>query len=173
MKIVNKILHFLLLIAALIIQITFFEHLKMFNIHFDLVLIILVAITLIDGAFYGIIFGFIIGVLLDLIAGDLIGISALLYSLDAFIVWRLVEAGLKYRFSSQVILIFAVTETNLIAASLVRYLFNFNISFFVLGAELLLKPIFNMILLAILYPAIRISLRQRIESFEFKYKDKT
>jgi len=124
MKIINKILHFLLLIAALVIQITFFEHLKMFNIYFDLVLIILVAVTLIDGAFYGIIFGFAVGILLDLIAGDLIGISALIYTLDAFIVWRLVEAGLKYRLSSQAVLIFAVTETNIIAAALIRYLFN-------------------------------------------------
>ena len=40
-----------------------------------------------------------------------------------------------------------------------------------MGLELLLKPVFNIILLAILYPAIRISLIQRTESFEFKYKD--
>jgi rod shape-determining protein MreD len=173
MKIANKILHFLLLIAALIIQITFFEHLKMYNIFFDLVLIILVAVTLIDGAFYGIVFGFIIGLLLDLVAGDLIGISALIYALDGFIVSRLMEAGLKFRLTSQVILMFAVTETNLIAASLIRYLFNFDISLSTMGMELLLRPVFNIILLVILYPAIRISLRQRVESFEFKYKDKT
>ena len=60
MKIVNKILHFLLLVVALVIQITFFEHLKMFYVYFDLILIMLVAVTLVDGAFYGIIFGFII-----------------------------------------------------------------------------------------------------------------
>ena len=99
MKIVNKILHFLLLVVALVIQITFFEHLKMFYVYFDLILIMLVAVTLVDGAFYGIIFGFIIGILLDLIAGDLLGISAMIYALDAFIIWKLVEAGLKYRFS--------------------------------------------------------------------------
>lgn len=171
MKIVNKILHFLLLIAALVIQITFFEHLKMYNVHFDLILIILVAVTLIDGAFFGIIFGFIIGMLLDLVAGDLIGISALIYALDAFIIWRLVEAGMKYRFTSQLFLVFIVTEANLITASLIRYLFNYNISLPMLGLELLLKPFFNIILLAILYPAIRLSLRQRTESFEFKYKE--
>ena len=171
MKILSKILHFLLLIAALIIQITFFEHLKMFNIYFDLVLIILVAITLINGAFYGIISGFVIGLMLDLIAGDLVGISALIYALDAFIIWKLVEAGLKYRFSSQVFLIFAVTEANLITASIIRYLFNFNIDMQIMGLELLLKPIFNILLLAIIYPAVRISLRQRTESFEFNYKD--
>ena len=171
MKIVNKILHFLLLIAALIIQITFFEHLKMYEVYFDLVLIVLVAVTLIDGAIYGIIFGFVIGMLLDLIAGDLIGISALVYALDAFIIWKLVEAGLKNRFLSQVFLVFAVTEANLITISLIRYLFNYNIYLPMMGLELLLKPVFNIILLAILYPAIRISLIQRTESFEFKYKD--
>ena len=171
MKIVNKILHFLLLIAALVIQITFFEHLKMYNVYFDLVLIILVAITLIDGAFLGIVFGFVAGLLFDFIAGDLVGISALVYALDAFIIWRLVEAGLKHRFSSQVFLIFAVTEANLITVSLVRYLFNYNIDIPLTGLELFLKPVFNIILLTILYPAIRISLNRRMESFEFKYKD--
>jgi len=171
MKIFNKILHFLLLIAALIIQITFFEHLKMFNVYFDLVLIMLVAVTLINGAFYGIISGFVIGLILDLIAGDLVGISALIYALDAFIIWNLVESGLKYRFSSQVFLIFAVTETNLITISLVRYLFNFDINLPLVGLELLLNPIFNIILMAAVYPAVRISMRQRMESFELNYKD--
>jgi rod shape-determining protein MreD len=171
MKIVNKILHFLLLVVALVIQITFFEHLKMFYVYFDLILIMLVAVTLVDGAFYGIIFGFVIGILLDLIAGDLLGISAMIYALDAFIIWKLVEAGLKYRFSSQVFLIFAVTEANLITLSLVRYLFNFEINLPLLGLELLIAPACNIILLAILYPAIRIRLRYRMESFEFKYKD--
>lgn len=171
MKIVNKILHFLLLIAALIIQITFFEHLKMFNVYFDLVLIILAAVTLIDGAFYGMVFGFVVGILLDLIAGDLIGISALIYAMDAFIIWKLIEAGLKYRLASQVLLIFAVTEVNLITVNLIRYLFNYEINLSLLGLKLLISPIFNIILLVIFFPAIRISLRQRIESFEFKYKD--
>ncbi|HAJ95337.1 MAG TPA: rod shape-determining protein MreD, partial [Actinobacteria bacterium] len=114
MKTVNKILHFLLLIVALIIQITFFEQLKLFNIRFDLILISIVIITLIDGVFFGIIFGFIAGLIIDLIAGDLVGISALIYSLDAYIVWRLVESGFKHRFTSQLLLIFAITEVSLI-----------------------------------------------------------
>ncbi|MCD4669106.1 MAG: rod shape-determining protein MreD [Actinomycetia bacterium] len=105
MKITNKILHFLLLIAALVIQITFFEQLKIFHISFDLIMVVLVAITLIDGAFFGIIFGFIAGLILDVIVGDLVGISALLYSLDAFLVWQLIGSGFKYGFMSQVFLI--------------------------------------------------------------------
>jgi len=167
MKILNKILHFLLLVAALVIQITFFEHLKMFYIYFDLILIILVSVTLINGALYGIISGFTVGLLLDLIAGDLIGISALLYALDAFIIWKLVEAGLKYRFISQAVLIFAVTEVNLLAMDLIRYLFNYNVDLSVMSLELLLKPVCNIVLLAALYPAVRISIRRRVENLEF------
>jgi len=169
MKIANKILHFLLLIVALIIQVTFFEQLKLFNISFDLILISIVAITLIDGAFFGIVFGFIAGLILDLIAGDIVGISALVYSLDAYIVWKLIESGFKYRFTSQLFLIFAITEANLIAESAARYLFNFQISFRMLGMELLLAPVFNIMLLVIFYPVIKISLNRGMESFEFKY----
>lgn len=169
MKIANKILHFLLLIAALIIQVTFFEQLKLFNISFDLILISIVAITLIDGAFFGIVFGFIAGLILDLIAGDIVGISALVYSLDAYIVWKLIESGFKYRFTSQLFLIFVITEANLIAESAARYLFNFQISFRMLGMELLLAPVFNIMLLVIFYPVIKISLNRRMESFESKY----
>jgi len=169
MKIANKILHFLLLIAALIIQITFFEQLKFFNISFDLILISIVVITLVDGAFLGIVFGFIAGLILDLIAGDLVGISALVYSLDAYIVWKLIESGFKYRFTSQLFLIFVITEANLIAESIARYLFNFQISLRILGMELLLAPVFNIVLLAIFYPAIKISLNRGMESFEFKH----
>lgn len=169
MKIANKILHFLLLIAALIIQITFFEKLRLFNISFDLILISIVVITLVDGAFFGIVFGFIAGLILDLIAGDLVGISALVYSLDAYIVWKLIESGFKHRFTSQLFLIFVITETNLIVESIARYLFNFQISLRMLGMELLLAPVFNIILLAIFYPAIKISLNRGMESFEFKH----
>lgn len=172
MKIANKVLHLLLLIAALVIQITFFEQLKLFHISFDLIMVAIIAITLIGGAFYGIIFGFIIGLLLDLITGDLVGISALVYSLDAFLVWRLIESGFKYRFTSQLFLVFVITETNLIAVSIIRYLFNFQISLQVPGTELLLAPVFNIMLLAIFYPVIKIGLNRGMESFEFKYKDK-
>jgi len=169
MKIANKILHFLLLIAALIIQITFFEQLRLFNISFDLILISIAVITLVDGELFGIVCGFIAGLILDLIAGDLVGISALVYSLDAYIVWRLIESGFKHRLTSQLFLIFVITETNLIVESIARYLFNFQVSLRMLGMELLLAPVFNIILLAIFYPAIKISLNRGMESFEFKH----
>ncbi|MCJ7665707.1 MAG: rod shape-determining protein MreD [Actinobacteria bacterium] len=173
MKIINKILHFILLIIAIIIQVAFFEHLKMYFISFDLVLVAIVAITLLDGAFYGIIFGFTAGLILDLMVGDLVGISALIYVLSAFIVWKLVEAGFQNRLTSQVFLVFVVTEADLIAVNLIRYLFNYQIDLPGLGMELLTVPVFNILLIIIFYPAIKIGVNRGLEEFEFKHKNKT
>ena len=172
MKIINKILHFALLIIAIMIQIAFFEHLEMYFISFDLVLIAIVAITLLDGAFYGIIFGFIAGLILDLMVGDLVGVSALVYALDAFIVWKLVEAGFRSKLTSQIFLVFIVTEANLIITNLIRFLFNYQVDLPGMGLELLILPVFNILLMIMFYPAIKIGISRGLEEFEFKYKNK-
>ena len=172
MKIINKILHFALLIIALMVQIAFFEHLEMYFISFDLILIAIVAITLLDGAFYGIIFGFVAGLIMDLMVGDLVGMSALVYALDAFIVWKLVEAGFRSKLTSQIFLVFIVTEANLIITNLIRFLFNYQIDLPDMGLELLILPVFNILLMIIFYPAIKIGISRGLEEFEFKYKNK-
>ncbi len=173
MKTINKILHFALLIIALMVQVAFFEHLEMYFISFDLVLIAIVAITLLDGAFYGIIFGFIAGLILDLAVGDLVGMSALVYALDAFIVWKLVEAGFRSKLTSQIFLVFIVTEANLVITNLIRFLFNYQVDLPGMGLELLILPVFNILLMIIFYPAIKIGISRGLEEFEFKYKNKT
>ncbi len=173
MKTINIILHFALLIIALMVQIAFFEHLEMYFISFDLVLIAIVAITLLDGAFYGIIFGFVAGLILDLMVGDLVGVSALVYTLDAFIVWKLVEAGFRSKLTSQIFLVFIVTEANLIIINLIRFLFNYQVDMPGMGLELLILPVFNILLIIIFYPAIKIGISRGLEEFEFKYKNKT
>ena len=173
MKIINKILHFALLIIALMVQIAFFEHLEMYFISFDLILIAIVAITLLDGAFYGIIFGFVAGLILDLAVGDLVGVSALVYVLDAFIVWKLVEAGFRSKLTSQIFLVFIVTEANLIITNLIRFLFNYQVDLPGMGLELLMLPVFNILLIIIFYPVIKIGISRGLEEFEFKYKNKT
>jgi len=172
MKIFNKILHFALLIIALMVQIAFFEHLKMYFISFDLVLIAIIAITLLDGPFYGIIFGFIAGLVLDLMVGDLVGVSALVYAIDAFIVWKLVEAGFRSRLISQIFLVFIVTEANLVITNLIRFLFNYQIDLPGMGLDLLIFPVFNILLMIIFYPAVKIGINRGLEEFEFKYKNK-
>lgn len=173
MKTINKILHFALLIIAVMVQIAFFEQLEMYFISFDLVLIAIVAITLLDGAFHGIIFGFIAGLILDLMVGDLVGVSALVYALDAFIVWKLVEAGFRSKLTSQIFLIFIVTEANLIITNLIRFLFNYQVDLPGMGLELLILPVFNILLMIMFYPAIKIGISRGLEEFEFKYKNKT
>lgn len=173
MKTINKILHFALLIIAVMVQIAFFEQLEMYFISFDLVLIAIVAITLLDGAFYGIIFGFIAGLILDLMVGDLVGVSALVYALDAFIVWKLVEAGFRSKLTSQIFLVFIVTEANLIITNLIRFLFNYQVDLLGMGLELLILPVFNILLMIMFYPAIKIGISRGLEEFEFKYKNKT
>jgi rod shape-determining protein MreD len=173
MKTINIILHFALLIIALMVQIAFFEHLEMYFISFDLVLIAIVAITLLDGALYGIIFGFVAGLILDLMVGDLVGVSALVYALDAFIVWKLVEAGFRSKLTSQIFLVFIVTEANLIIINLIRFLFNYRVDMPGMGLELLMLPVFNILLIIIFYPAIKIGISRGLEEFEFKYKNKT
>ena len=173
MKIINKILHFALLIIALMVQIAFFEHLEMYFISFDLILRAIVAITLLDGAFYGIIFGFVAGLILDLAVGDLVGVSALVYVLDAFIVWKLVEAGFRSKLTSQIFLVFIVTEANLIITNLIRFLFNYQVNLPGMGLDLLILPVFNILLMIIFYPAVKIGISSGLEEFEFKYKNKT
>jgi len=173
MKTINIILHFALLIIAVMVQIAFFEQLEMYFISFDLVLIAIVAITLLDGAFYGIIFGFIAGLILDLMVGDLVGVSALVYALDAFIVWKLVEAGFRSKLTSQIFLVFIVTEANLIITNLIRFLFNYQVDLPGMGLELLILPVFNILLMIMFYPAIKIGISRGLEEFEFKYKNKT
>ncbi len=173
MKIINKILHFALLIIALMVQIAFFEHLEMYFISFDLILIAIVAITLLDGAFYGIIFGFVAGLILDLAVGDLVGVSALVYVLDAFIVWKLVEAGFRSKLTSQIFLVFIVTEANLIITNLIRFLFNYQVNLPGMGLDLLILPVFNILLMIIFYPVVKIGISSGLEEFEFKYKNKT
>ena len=173
MKTINIILHFALLIIALMVQIAFFEHLEMYFISFDIVLIAIVAITLLDGAFYGIIFGFIAGLILDLMVGDLVGLSALVYALDAFIVWKLVEAGFRSKLTSQIFLVFIVTEANLIITNLIRFLFSYQVDLLGIGLEFLTLPVFNILLIIIFYPAIKIGISRGLEEFEFKYKNKT
>jgi rod shape-determining protein MreD len=172
MKAWKIVLHFLLAVVFLIIQVTFFEQIKIFNLSFDLILIAVLAITLLDGVFYGIIFGFVIGLIFDLIVVDLPGITALLYSLDAFIISRLMESGFKKKLISLIFIIFILTEINIISESIVRYLFNFEVNMQVTGMEILIAPVCNIILLAVLYPAIKVSINRGMEAFEFKYKNK-
>ncbi len=173
MKVFYKILHFFILIICLLLQVGFFEHLKLFSVNFDLVMVVIIAVALFDGTFWGILFGFMVGITLDLMIGDIIGISAFIYSIDAFIVSRLIMSGFKFKYLTYSFIVFLITEINILIVSLIRYLFNFSSNWLQMGLELITKPAFNIILMFIIFPIISMSsgMNREIE-FGFKYKNK-
>lgn len=166
-----RILHFFILIICLILQITIGEYLKLYYINFDLIMIAIVCITLIDGFLFGMFSGFFFGLVVDLMVGNIIGISAFMYAVDSFIANRLTEVGFKRKILSYIFIIFIITEINLIVVSLIRYIFNFNIDILELGMEMLIRPVFNIVLLFAISPIIRIG-SERVGKFGFNYKEK-
>ena len=94
-------------------------------------------------------------------------------ALDAFIVWKLLEAGFRSKLTSQIFLVFIVTEANLIIINLIRFLFNYKVDLSGMGLEFLILPVFNILLIIMFYPAIKIGISRGLEEFEFNYKNKT
>jgi len=173
MKIFYKILHFFILLICLLLQIVFFEYLKSFSVSFDLVMVVVIAVALFDGTLWGILFGFAIGMMLDLMVGDIIGISALVYSINAFIVSRLIAVGFRFKLLTYSFIVFLITEINILIISIIRYLFNFDINWPQMGLELVTKPVCNIILMLVIFPIISISsgMTREIE-LGVKYKNK-
>ncbi len=171
MKIFSRFLHFFVLIICLLIQIVFFEYLKMFYINFDLIMVVIIAVTIFDGTLWGILFGFIAGMTLDLMVGDIVGISAFIYAIDAFIAGRLITVGFKSGKQAYLLLVFLVTEINILLINLIYYLFNFNPDWPGTGIELITKPFFNIILMFAVFPVMRI-ISGRREEIGFEHKSK-
>jgi rod shape-determining protein MreD len=173
MKIFSKILHFFILIICLLVQIAFFEYLKMFSISFDLIMVVVIAIALFDGTLWGILSGFAAGMMLDLMVGNVVGISAFIYTINAFIVRKMVTAGFKSVWRTFAFIVFLVTEINILLTNLMRYLFNYNINLFGVSLEMMIGPACNIILMFMIFPLIRISSgRGREIEFVFKQEDK-
>jgi rod shape-determining protein MreD len=171
MKIFYKILHFFILMVCLLLQIVFFEYFKSFSLNFDLLLVMVIAVTLFDGPFYGLLYGFAIGLVLDLTVGNIVGISALIYSLSAFIASRLIMEEFRYRLLNYLFIIFLITEINVLAVTIIRYLFSFNSDLLRTGLEMITAPACNIILMFIIFPIIRVGTGEGVE-LEFKYKNK-
>lgn len=145
----------------------------MFSINFDLIMVVIIAVILFDGTLWGALFGFVAGMTLDLMVGDIVGISAFIYVIDAFIVSRMTTAGFKSTWPTYSFIVFLITEIDILMLNLILYLFNFNIDWSGMSLELLARPVCNIILMFIIFPLIRIS-SGKSEEIEFgsKYKDK-
>jgi rod shape-determining protein MreD len=170
MKVFLKVLHFMMLVMALVFQLSVAEYLKLYSIHVDLIMVCVVAVTIIDGYYYGIAYGFLFGLLMDLMVGNIVGINAFIYALNAYIVSRLMGMGIKRRYSLLVLAIFFITEVNLILESLLLYLFNFSINIVELGKEMLIKPLYSIVITLIIFPLFDLGQKKRWE-FGFQNKE--
>jgi rod shape-determining protein MreD len=170
MKAVQRILHFVILIICLVIQVTLVERLKLYYINLDLVMVVIAGITIFDGMIYGVVYGFVAGMILDLMVGNIIGLSALMYALNSYIVSKIINIGLKKRIFVYILAIFFIAEINLLSFTGVYYLFNFRVSLRELGLEMAINPVCNIILMFVLFPLLQTG-RERKDEFGFLHKD--
>jgi len=171
MKIAYKIIHFLILVICLILQIVFIEYLKLYHINMDLVMVAIIGISIFDGVLYGITYGFAAGLLLDLMLSNVVGVNALTYALNAFIVSKVINIGFRLKILTYILIVFFITELNLLVVSGVYYLFNFSTSLKQLGLEMLISPVCNILFMFLLFPALQAG-REKKDEFGFLYKDK-
>jgi rod shape-determining protein MreD len=169
MKIFSKTADFFILIFFLILQVVFGEQLKLYYINFDFILVVIAALTFKNGLIPGMIYGFLGGLIFDILSSNIIGISPLILALDALIIGRLLESGLKIKLLSYILVVFILTEINIIIASIIYYLFSYGFDFASLGIDLLVKPIFNILIIFIIFPLMRVKF-SREELIENQYK---
>ncbi|MDZ7837414.1 MAG: rod shape-determining protein MreD [Actinomycetota bacterium] len=170
MKIFTKIIHFIMVILALLVQVTLAEQLKFYSIDLDLLMICIISVAVVDGYYYGIIYGFVFGLLLDFMAGNIVGINALIYGLNAFLAARLVEMGIKRRFPVLLLIVFFITEVNLVMEAMLHYLFNYGLDIVQLGKEMIIKPVYSILLLLLIFPLFNLGQKKRW-IFGFKSKE--
>src|SRR4030042_2549783 len=109
MKSIQRILHFIILIICLVFQITLVDSLKLYYINLDLVMVAIAGITIFDGMIYGVVYGFITGMILDLMVGNVVGLSALIYTLNGYIVSKIINIGLRNKIFVYILAIFFIT----------------------------------------------------------------
>jgi len=133
-------------------------------------MIAIAGITIFDGMIYGVVYGFITGMILDLMVGNVIGLSALIYALNGYIVSKIIRIELKKKIFIYILAIFFIAEINLLSFTGIYYLFNFRASLGSLGLEMVINPICNILLMFILFPLLRAG-RERKDEFGFLHKD--
>ncbi|MDD3520593.1 MAG: rod shape-determining protein MreD [Actinomycetota bacterium] len=169
MKYFLKTIHFFILVFFIILQIIFGEQLEIYYISFDFILVVLIAATLKDGFITGMIFAFISGMILDLLSGAVVGVSPLIFSLCVFIIGRLISAGLKLRLLSYIFIVILTTEINIILLNIIYYLFNFQMNFTSVVIDLVTKPLFNILLVFIIFPLFRLKFSGE-DTVEYQFK---
>ena len=170
MKILLKFAHFIFLIISIILQLSFLEQLKIFNININLVLVTVIGIAVFEGGLYGLIYGFIAGMLIDLMIGRIVGLNALIYCLGGFFTGMIIDMGFKKKMLTYILLIFFFTEANILLTGGIYYLFNFSANTAALGLEMIINPVCNIGIMFIIFPLLKAG-SERSEEIGFTYKD--
>ncbi len=171
MKILLKFAHFIFLIISVILQLSFLEQLKIFNINIDLVMVTVIGISVFEGGLYGLIYGFIAGMLLDMMIGQVVGLNALIYCLAGFLTGMIMNAGFKRKMSTYMLLIFFFTEASILLTGGIYYLFNYSASTVALGIEMIINPACNIAIMFVIFPLLKAGL-ERSEEIGITYKSK-
>ena len=171
MKIFLKILHFIIIFICLVIQLAFFERLKVFYINIDLVMVAVAGIAIFSGSLPGILYGFFAGIALDMLSGRVIGISALIYAFNGFFAGNILLLNFKKKQLAYILLIFLLTEINLLFQTGIYYLFNYGAGLVKPGIEMIINPICNIIIMFIIFPVLKAGTKRK-EEIGFVYKDK-
>jgi rod shape-determining protein MreD len=87
------------LFLAFVLQLTVVPLFAIYHTTPDLVLIVLIIITLQKGRFWGIVFGFLSGLIIDILSNGLVGLSSLSYAVAAFVTGFLRSEQLERRAS--------------------------------------------------------------------------
>ena len=170
MRVFLKFLHLVFIIVCLIIQISFIEHLKILYINIDLIMVTVIGIAAFDGTRFGLVSGFLAGLILDLMTGRIIGINALIYSVNGFIAGKIMETGFKKRILTKVLMILFFSEANLLIQTGIYYIFGYSSSFVKLGTEMLIYPACNILVMFVIFPLIKAG-TERSEEIGFVFKD--
>ena len=171
MKIFLRIIHLIIMVVCIILQLTFVEHLRIFGISMDLVAVLIIGIAIFDDVISAMFYGFFAGLLLDLMTSSVIGVSALIYALNGFIAGSVIRLWDRQRIINYLLVVFFITEINLLLVSGIYYLFNYDISFRELALELIVNPVFNIIAMFLIFPLLSAG-KYRKEEIGFIYKDK-
>ena len=170
-KTVLKIVHFFILLLFLIIQIVILEQFNFYGSGINLLFVAIIAISIVDGYIYGIFYGLTFGLMLDILSGGLIGLNALVFTLAAFISYRIYKLGFKPKLLTYIIIVPAVTILDVLLPNLVYYAFGFGIKPAFLFISFFLQPAINTVLVFGVFPVMRLGSKRK-EELGFLYKKK-
>ncbi len=146
------LIYLVIIILALVIQTTIFTSLSFFVVVPDLILVLVVLFSLINGPNFGIKFGFISGLALDLMVGELIGLNALTKMMIGLIVGLLALRFYKENYVIPFVSVVFATIADQLLYALGMAIFGVQFSLLTLTEQMLLPLVlYNGILGLLLY----------------------